>query len=635
MGLRKSKPTAELVPIDVPQAITASALQITVENAGWQLNNFGDGAWQADAWRFYDNTPELHNVADYIGAACSMIRLYVCEVDEYGNLQGEVGAPSTTRDGDATDDADPQIAALASNMFGSPGQKSEILRGLGTSLTIAGETYLIGRDKGNGKRGGAAFDWYMVAPNQIRIMGTVASIAIGNGKFEELVLPPDGPNLVFRVWTPHSAMPWRATSPTQGVLVPLRQAQELVRFLSSQLVSRLASASLLPVPSSIDFPATDKHAGGWDGLLQQLYEVITSNLQGAGTAAQIAPILLPMSDEALQAMSNIQPIVFESVLSSQAIDLRKEIRETIAVGLNVPMEITLSGEGRANHWSIWWANEEFIIKTIAPLMNRICDALTQSYLTPALRALGKDPSRYMLWYDTAPLSNSANQLTDAKDLYTLGVISAAELRAKGNFHESAAPTDLESQQRFVREVVLRDPAQFALESVRTFLGIDIPDYMPEPVIDALDQAGPPPPPVPDRVMSDPAPGQKPAIENSESEIIASLTDSPTAVLAAADVTVRRALELAGKRLLTPSLRGMYAELPAHKLHTKFRVGSDGAQLDRILAGAWAHVDEAFEDIADPARMRSLLDRYAKGLITSSMEHSRSLLAAFLAGEEQR
>ena len=632
MAFRKVK---EPSPMDVvmgpsPKAITASAVEVSAENAGWVQNNFGDGAWQAEAWRFYDTTPELHNTADYIGAACSMVRLYVAEVDEYGVMQGEVGAPSTDSDGDETTNSNAAIAGLIATMFGGPGGKSEILRNLGTSLTIAGETYLIGRATRSKNP-----EWFTVAPNQIRIMPEYASVTIGNGRWDELSYTS---NMILRVWTPHSAVPWRATSPTNVIMIPLRQSQELVRFLSSQLVSRLASASLLPVPAEVDFPATDKHAGGWNGLLQDLYEVITSNLQGAGTAAMIAPILMPMEREALAAMAGVQPIVFESVLSAQAIDLRKEIRETIAIGLNVPMEIQLSGEGRANHWSIWWANEEFIIKTIAPLMNRICDALTKGFLVKALRKMGLDPQRYTIWYDTAPLSNSANQLADAKDLFTLGAISAAELRARGNFHESAAPSTEESQQRFVKEVVLRDPAQFALESVRKFLDIDIPDYLPEPVISELDEAGPPPPPVPDRAMSNPQPGQKPSIEMSESEIIASALalPSPSALLVASDVTVRRALELAGKRLLRPALRGMYKDLPAHKLHTKVRVVDDDHYLDGLLASAWDHIDDTFEDLGvAPARMTSLLDQYTKGLIKANMEHSRSLLAAFLAGQDVR
>ncbi len=335
---------AEVAEIQEPRAVIGSAVQVTVKDAGWQLNQYGDGTWQVDGWNFYNDTPELHNTADYIGAACSLVRLYICEVDEYGQPQGEVGAPTTGKDGKKTNNGDPAIGSLASSLFGTPGGKAEILRALGVSLTVAGETYLVGKSS----RIRGRDEWFTVAPNQIRkIDDDHVSIAIGNGQYETLNI---NSNMVIRVWTPHPQLMFRADSPTRGILIPLRQQRELVRFLSSQLVSRLASASLLPVPSEIDFPETDAHPGGWEGVIQQLYEAITSNLQGAGTAAMIAPILMPMGSEALAAMANIDPIVFESILSAQAIDLRKELRETIAVGLNVPMEIQLGGR-EMNHWS--------------------------------------------------------------------------------------------------------------------------------------------------------------------------------------------------------------------------------------------------------------------------------------------
>ncbi len=614
---------ADIASVPEPSSVIGSAVQVTAKEAGWQLNQFGDGTWQTDAWHFYNNTPELHNTADYIGAACSLVRLYVSEVDEYGQPQGEVGAPSTDKEGNEVSGSDPAIGGLASSLFGGPGAKAEILRALGVSLTVAGETYLIG--KGSLRRG--RDKWFTVAPNEIRKIGDdVVSVAVGNGRYDELDL---NTNMVIRIWTPHPALMFRADSPTRGILVPLRQQQELVRFLSSQLVSRLASASLLPVPSEVDFPKTDKYAGGWEGVLQQLYEAITSNLQGAGTAAMIAPILMPMESTALAAMAQIEPIVFESVLSSQAIDLRKELRETIAVGLNVPMEIQLGGR-EMNHWSIWWANEEFIIKTIAPLMGRICEALTTAYLYPALVKMGKDPSRYMFWYDTAPLANSANRLVDAKDLNVLGIVSDSAVRVAGAFHESDAMSKEERNQRFMRTIVERDPTLFQLESVRKYLGIDIPDFLPDvQVSDDLNAPGPAQPPAPDRVMSTPAIGSQPDPANSDSDLIASLTAQPSGILAAADAVVRRALELAGKRLLTATTRGMWMDVPAYKLHTKSLVASND-HANTLLKDAWEHVPAVFEGSGIEASvMTRELDRYVKGLLTSGLEHNQTLLAAFL------
>jgi hypothetical protein len=89
------------------------------------------------------------------------------------------------------------------------------------------------------------------------------------------------------------------------------------------------------------------------------------------------------------------------------------------------------------------------------------------------------------------------------------------------------------------------------------------------------------------------------------------------------------LELAGKRLLTNSTRGMWSDVPAYRLHTKVRVASD-LHASTLLASAWDQVPDIFEGLnVNVAKLRDELDRYAKGVLTSSLEHNRTLLAAFL------
>ncbi len=243
--------------------------------------------------------------------------------------------------------------------------------------------------------------------------------------------------------------------------------------------------------------------------------------------------------------------------------------------------------------------------------------------------MDKDPARYMFWYDTAPLANSANRLVDAKDLNTLGIVSDAAVRTAGAFHESDAMSKEEKDQRFMRTIIERDPTLFQLESVRKYIGIDIPDFLPEPEVADLNAPGPAAPPTPGRGMSKPAIGAMPDSSASDSDLIASLTASPSPNLMAADAVVRRALELAGKRLLTNSTRGMWSDVPAYKLHTKVRVAND-LHAATLLASAWDHIPEIFDGSGiDATVMRDELDRYAKGVLTSSLEHNKTLLAAFL------
>jgi hypothetical protein len=607
----RAKKVIEPLAVDDGPSLIASAVRMGLSDEAWRGYRFTDEAWQKQAWDFYDTNPQLHNAIDYIGAACSMVRIFVAEVDDNGVRQGEV-------------EDDEEIGALAETLFGGPANKAEILRAIGESLSVAGECFILGR----AAKTDDPFDrWWVAAPSEVRRQGETVYVQMGRAAREEL---NPGRDIVIRVWTPHPRRAFLADSPVRALLSLLFEMEQMQMFIRSQMNSRIANATILPVPSTLAAPKADSQAVGTDDIYQQLFEVITSNLEGKGTAAQVAPILWQMPLAELQAMANVQPIRFDSPLSDQAIMLRKEQQEKLAIGINVPVEIQVGGQ-EMNHWSIWWAGEEFIIKTIMPLMNRIVDAITTAYLIPALKALGKDPRKYTYWYDTAPLANSANKLADALNLYntTPGIVSAATVRREGNYTDADAPTDEEDNKRFIQQVILRDPTLFASQAVREYLGIDIPDVMPQLT------TPPPPPPAPGRLPTAPEPGQmpeQPAITDQaaeQSDLIASIVQASPIVMAANGIVVR-ALEIAGKKMLTPTHRGMFPDTPAHQLHTKIRVASD-AHAETLLAGAWDHADLYFEGTtADVRTLTSTLHAYTKGLLRRSIEHRPSLLAALLS-----
>ena len=605
---RKTKtPLAE--PVEAPSLI-ASAVRMGLSEEAWRGYRFTDEAWQRQAWDFYDTNPQLHNAVDYIGAASSMIRIFVAEVDENGVRQGEV-------------DNDDEIGALAETLFGGPANKAEMLRAIGESLTVAGECFIIGK----AMRGGMSDQWWVAAPGEVRKNGDVVYVNMGRAQREEI---NPGRDIVIRTWTPHPRRAYLADSPVRALLGLLFEMEQMQMFIRAQMNSRIANATILPVPSTLAVPKGDNQAVATDDIYQQLFEVITSNLEGKGTAAQVAPILWQMPLPELQAMSGVQPIRFDSPLSDQAIELRREQQQKLAIGMNVPVEIQLGGQ-EMNHWSIWWAGEEFIVKTVMPLFNRIVDALTVAYLIPALKALGKDPKKYTYWYDTAPLANSANKLADALNLYNANppIVSADTVRREGGYNDSDAPSKQEIAERFIKEVILRDPTLFAVTPIREEIGIDIDTAVP-----GLTDVGPPPPPVPGRVPTEPQAGQQPnqpAVTDGADggQLIASAVPPPTAVSIAANGLVVRALELAGKRLLTPTHRGVFGSTPPHLLHTKILVGSS-AHAETLLAGAWDQWDYYFAGIRAPrATLQPVLHSYAKGLLTNRIEHSPTLLAAML------
>lgn len=608
MALFTKAPVIE-TPASKPISMIASAVRMTLSEEAWRGYRFNDESWQKLGWEFYDTNEQLHNAVDYVGNACSLVRIYVANVDENGVRQDEV-------------EDDPEIAALAHTLFGGPAAKAEILRTLAESMTVAGECYLIGM----AARPLWGDKWMVLAPSEVRKQGKQVWINVGHNVRE--ILNPER-DIIVRVHTPHPRRPLLADSPVRALLDTLHRMREIQLFKRSQFNSRIANAVVLPVPESLAVPKGDDETPSVDDIYQQLFEVMTSNLEGKGTAAQIAPILWPMPLAELEAMKGMQPIRFESVLSEVLGAMEKNEMEKLAIGINVPVEIQL-GAKEMNHWGVWFAGEEFIVKSVMPIMGRIVDAITTAYLGPALKALGRDPGRYTYWYDVAPLASSANQLVDAINLNEKGIISDAALRRIANFRETDAPSKDESGQRYVREVILRDPTLFTVEPVREYAGIEgVETAMPELA------TPPPPPPAPDRGIEGPKPGQKPntrptaTTNQPESELIASLAASPSAAHAAANGMVIRALELANKRLLTPSIRKVVPkDSDILTLHTRITVNE--GQVPSLLAGAWDHCGRYLHGVGvDNSLVAAILNSYVTGLLVHRIEHNPSLMSARL------
>lgn len=614
MAIFTKTPEPVAIPAPKPVSMIASAVRMTLSEEAWRGYRFTDEGWQKLAWEFYDTNEQLHNAVDYVGNASSLVRIYVANVDENGVRQDEVNG-------------DPQIAALADTLFGGPAAKAEILRTLAESLTVAGECYLIGMSA----RPLWGDKWMVLAPSEVRRQGKTVIINVGHAVRETL---NPGRDIIVRVHTPHPRRPLLADSPVRALLDTLHRMREIQLFKRSQFNSRIANAVVLPVPESLAIPKGDDETASVDDIYQQLFEVMTSNLEGKGTAAQIAPILWPMPLAELEAMKGMQPIRFESVLSEVLAGMEKQEMEKLAIGINVPVEIQL-GAKEMNHWGVWFAGEEFIVKSIMPIMGRIVDAITTAYLGPALKALGKDPARYTYWYDVAPLASSANQAVDTLNLYEKKVVSAETVRRAFNYRETDAPSDEELGRRFTQEVILRDPSYFAVEPVREYAGVEgIETALPELAVGPQGQ-GPPPPPAPQRGIQPRNPGQgapdtRPSGTQNQpsSDLIASLVAGPSGVHVAANSMVIRALEVANKKLLTPSVRKAHPNADLMTLHTKVAVNE--SQVPTLLASAWDLCGHYLYGMpVDQSLVAAVLNSYVAGLLVHRIEHNPSLMSARL------
>lgn len=638
-GTKTSKAVAVMEPIVaelVPDSLVASAARIKPNDDLWGTYRFTDETWQRECWRYFHSTPELHYAAEYMGSACSLVRIYVQEIAE------------NNRPGDET--TDEEILALADNLLGGPNQKAEALNAIGGNLMIAGECFIIGR----ASRGDDPDSWKVVSTTELRRRGGQIWIDYGYGP-EQLMT---GRDIIIRLWTPDKERMRFADSPTRASMSVLWELEQLDEYERSQIDSRLAGAGAYFIPSQMSTGSSTSEVNTADDLFNTFSEAARASRSGRNTAAGVVPIFVEIPGEFLKDMAD-RPVRFESELSEKLPAMKESAIRRLANGLSMPPEVLL-GMGDATHWSAWHIEESFVTIQIKPLMNRICEGLTTAYLRPILKAMGKDPKRYQLNFDTAPLTVRPNRLQDTLNLYERDIVGKEQVLIAGDYNPATdLVTQKESDQKFVREVVLRDPTLFVLPGVQEFLGIDIDTTipMPEGTEGDLNAPGAPPPPAPQRSIEQPDTGPPTSSTAPGTPILASggvisaaaaerlsavigegacITPrfgykAPVAVspvLAAANVVCRRAFELAGGRMLTRSHRGQFPDVPKKLIHTRVKVGA--IQAETHLDGAFSDLDEDFAGMkVDLNQMEASLRAYCVDQVTKSRAHDMSLLASVL------
>ena len=623
---------------EAPKSLVASAARIKLDGQGWRSYKFGDDTWQQEAWRLYDIIGELRFVANWIGSACSRVRIYVAEVDKNGRVQQEVKKP--------------KVAGLADTLFGGPVSKAEAIRMLGINLTIAGDAYIVGRSTDDP----TSDEWFVLSCSELKRYSRTGRVTMTSYDGEPEDLNPEK-DMIIRVWTPHPRRGLWADSPTKAAMPMLWEIERLTRYVFAQIDSRLVSAGLMPIPKELSFPDEVDQDGnpmtGGDALTARLMRTGSASLKGEGTAAGVVPTFVEMP---LEALGKIDLIQFTSELSQQAMELRTEALRRFALAMDIDPSI-LQGAGEANHWGAWQIMEGQINVHIVPLMNRICDGLTSSYLQPALKAIKEDPDRYVFWYDTAPLTVKPERLKETREMYDKGLVSRETVLISGDYKLTDAPEPEEDLERFTRELMLRDPNLFQIPAVRKVAGYTeeiLPAdtvVTPQP-LPGSPGGGPPPPPAPPTGISPTAggpvpleteaqnaPGGPPAVPSgAPSGITASMATDPDAyavananVFVVANAAVVRAMELVGKRLLDRHQRGNWPGVPAHDLHTRIPV-RDSEQSQKLLTGAWDHLSvlaEHLDPTLDTVVLESTLNDYCMALLGQSVPHRSSTLATVL------
>jgi hypothetical protein len=610
-------------------ALVGAAVPIKLDDAAsWQMFKLGDHRWQHEAWRHYDICGEMRFVVNWMGNALSRCRLYAATVGPDGVVGNEV--------------EDEKIRTIAETMFGTPASKAQAQRLLGVNMMVAGDVYVVAE----GHQDAKTDKWYVVSSTEVTRRGESIvvrrSITHGGGQYE---LDPKK-DLLIRAWNPHPRRYDAADSTVRAILPILRELEQCTKRVFAELDSRLAGAGILLLPDNIDFPAApgevpgDNRQTGIDGFAALLQKTMATSLQQRDSAAALVPIVLQVATEALD---KIKHLTFASDLSDRVTELRKAAVERMAMSLDIPPEI-LTGMGSANHWSSWQVEESSIKIHIEPLLIQLADALNIGYFQHALKAAGiADPEKYTLWFDVAPLTVRPNRADQAMQFNEKGLISDEAARANAAFSEDDAPKTKEVVYNLVKALVMAQPQYATDPEVQKVLGLPpiksteapapgMGDLMPgDP---GYDEAGADPADVGGRGLPQfPSVADAAAGKVGGKQKLGALAASVEAdagggrLFFAADAAVRRALELAGGRLVPGPQRARHG-VPKHELHT--RVLPTREKAPSLLAGAWSHVREQAAWLGvDPDRLEDLLGNYTTELLTRGMAHDPNLLRSTL------
>jgi hypothetical protein len=601
-------------------ALTAAAVPIDLKDAtSWQMFKLGDHRWQWEAWRHYDICGELRFVVNWIGNAVSRCRLYAADVADDGTV------------GDETSNA--QAKMIAETMFGSPAAKAQAQRLMGVNMMVAGDVFIVA--EGYQQTTDQADKWYVCSSSEVFRRGddimVRRSITHGGGTYK---LNP-AKDLLIRAWNPHPRRHDAADSTTRAILPVLRELEQCTKRVFAELDSRLAGAGMLLLPDNIDFPRQPDDPPGIEGLTAVLTRTMATSLQQRDNAAAIVPIMLQAS---IDALDKIKHLTFDSQISEHITAMREAAVRRMAMSLDIPPEV-LTGMGAANHWSGWQIEESSIKIHIEPLLIQLADALNVGYYQPALKAAGvQNPEKLTLWFDIAALTVRPNRSDQAMQFSDKELISDKAARDNAAFSDDDAPSEEEQVYKLVKALVLAQPAYAGDPEVQKILhlpkiSLPAPSAAPAPEggdmlnpgDEGYDEAGTEPADAGDR----PLPGL-PSVAEAEAggapkakgqklgQLAASAALADTALFYAADGAVRRALELAGGRLVPGPQRAAYA-VPKHELHT--RKVPTRERVPALLAGAWVHVREQATSLGvDPDRLEEFLGGYCTELLTRGMGH---------------
>ena len=544
--------------------------------------------WQGECYRHYKICGEARFAAKFFGNAVSRAVLSAAEIVKGEQREVKSG---------------PAAKALEALFNGKDGQR-QMLEAIGIHLTIGGECYLVGRTVDGDDV------WEIVSCLEMKVSGDRWQIEYGGGQPAVTLTESD---VVIRIWTPAPDKRIEADSPFKALLPILSEIEWLTRHIFAQVSSRLAGAGILFLPQGMTFPPPPAIDGQEsqavneaDSFMLSLADAMMKPIEDPSSPSSLIPVVVTAPDELVD---KAKLLTFWSELDANSMALRNEAIRRFALGMDLPPEQVLgmssnggTGGGTSNgvsHWGAWQIEEATIKMHVEPMLDVVVNALTMGYLRPML---GENATSFVI-YNTAALRLRPDRSKEAFELWDRGMISDEALRRENGFSED----DARDEEQFKRWLLIKVASGSATpEQVGAALGML---GVPMPTLDAAPPREAQPPPSLEEHPNEPR------------------TPNESALIAASEALVFRALERAGNRLRQAG--GKPPGVPAYETHVYVSVPGLNA-----LEDAWSCAPQVLKGIGDPAVVIPILDSYCQSLLVEQSPHKRERLVNWLRLAEE-
>lgn len=508
----------------------------------------------------------------------------------------------------------PEVEALA-ELAPTVRERTKLIRDYMLHRIIAGECYLIARDRQDTDPEGTDPIWEIVAVTELQKVGDLWRVRHDNGNFIDL----NSTDPVIRMWNPDPENRREAWSPFRSLLPTLREIEWLTGHIFTQVRSRMMSAGVWFLPDNLTFapPPPDSVEGGAEAIAamndaeQFMLSLAASSMEMLDAEEVSFPSVVMADAASLAAIDQNKLIKFWSEIDDKAMTLRDDAIRRFALGMDLPPEQVLgaaamSGKGASgamNHWGQWALDEQTITSHIEPALDDFVGTLTTAFLRLVVEGTDK-----IIGYDTTSLRLRPDRSKEAVELYDRGVLKAKVMvREVGFDPENDMMDETEHRLWLLNRIAGGSATPEQVQAALILMGVPLP-VAPEAPVSGNDPA----PQISDRngppsLEQHPYEGP-PRGDHHHNEAPFSASQ------AAAEVLVLRALEKAGNRLLNDGKRGKDRDrdTPAHMAHVVNPV-TETPEFDFTLASTvYADLPAAARDEKERQLVALCADLYKTG-----------------------